>query len=147
MAASVHPMDQISEKTLQGLVEGYCLQKGLLFYHTYDSRRSVAGYPDLTILGAGGVMLAELKSETGKLSRSQKAWVDAAIASHTPVRIWRPAQRRDGTIRADIDEFAARGNDVCRSIVRRCANALRDERATGAVRRSMRPAPVGGVEQ
>lgn len=147
-AGAVHPMDEISEAKLQKLVENYCLQLGLLYYHTHDSRRSVAGYPDLTILGAGGLLLAELKSETGKLSRAQKAWVDASIASHTPVRIWRPAQWRDGTIIAELDRHAALGTDVTRTIVRRCANALRDEHAAGAVRRSMRPArAIGGVEQ
>lgn len=148
MPAAVHPMDEISEAKLQKLVEQYCRDKGLLFYHTHDSRRSVAGYPDLTIISASGVLFVELKSETGRLSRSQRAWIDAAIATKTPVRVWHPAQWRDGTIITELDRIAAGGTDVVRTIVRKCANALRDEQAAGAVRRSMRPKlTIGGVEQ
>lgn len=147
MTGAVHPMDVITEATLQKLVENYCVDKGLLYYHTHDSRRSVAGYPDLTIIGANGIMLVELKSETGRLSRSQRCWVDAAIATKTPVRVWNPRQWRDGTISAELDQLA-RGSDVVRTIVRRCATALRDEQKAGAVRRSLRPKlTIGGVEQ
>lgn len=142
-------MDEISEAKLQRLVEEYCLNKGVLYYHTRDSRGSVAGFPDLVILASRGIVLVELKSETGKLSRAQKAWLDASLATTTPFRIWRPADWRSGAIQAAIDGFADHGNDVVRTIVRRCANALRDERARGTVRRSMQqrpPAKFGGVK-
>jgi len=74
----------ISEKTWQAQVLQTLALAGFepsLTYHTYDSRRSHAGFPDLVALRHDhrGVTLAvlELKRETGKATLEQEHWLDA----------------------------------------------------------------------
>lgn len=66
-------------------------------YHTYDSRRSSPGFPDL-VLARDRVMFVELKSSNGRLSPAQRLWkvrLEIAGAEH---HIWRPDDWTDGTI-------------------------------------------------
>ena len=44
---------------------------GWRVYHTYDSRRSQPGFPDL-VLVRERILFLELKSETGKLSHDHE---------------------------------------------------------------------------
>ena len=44
---------------------------GWLAYHTHDSRRSTAGFPDLVLIKPPRVLFLEVKSERGRLSRAQ----------------------------------------------------------------------------
>ena len=46
------------------------------------------GLPDLVLARGGVVLLAELKSRTGRASRDQRLWLDAAGGCG---RLWRPA--------------------------------------------------------
>lgn len=72
---------------------------GFLTYHTYDSRRSAAGFPDCVFVRAarrgrtGRVIFAELKSATGKLAAAQQRWLDLLAHSVPGVEAycWRPA--------------------------------------------------------
>ena len=52
---------------------------GLLYYHTYSSKRSEPGWPDTVLLhpGGGTLYLVELKSATGVVSAPQRRWLDA----------------------------------------------------------------------
>lgn len=89
---SVH----MSEKDFQAKVIAYAESRGWKVFHPYDSRKSTGeGYPDLTLVRAtdveAGIVLAELKDETGKLSKKQEAWRDAIIASNTEWHLWRPS--------------------------------------------------------
>lgn len=67
-----------------------------LAYHTHDSRRSAQGFPDLVMVRGDRLIFAELKSERGKLSPAQVAWLDAlgevevADPSGVTVYEWRP---------------------------------------------------------
>lgn len=63
---------------------------GILAYHTHDSRRSQAGFPDVVLAGDRGVIFAELKSETGRLNREQVAWRWQLEVSGQLYRIWKP---------------------------------------------------------
>lgn len=56
-----------------------------------------AGYPDLTIVGRGRVIFAELKAEGKYPQPAQKAWLADLKAAGAEVHVWRPA---------DIDEIA-----------------------------------------
>lgn len=81
---------QMSEATLQNLVLGYVRARGLLAYHTHDSRRSEPGWPDLVIVGDGGVLYRELKSKTGRVSPDQLMWIDALEKAGANADVWRP---------------------------------------------------------
>jgi hypothetical protein len=51
--------------------------RGWAAYHTYDSRKSAAGFPDITAVRMGRLVFLELKTETGIVSDAQQAWIDA----------------------------------------------------------------------
>ena len=60
-------------------------------YHTFDSRRSTAGFPDLTLVRGPRCIMAELKSATGKVTKDQAAWLAALGAVQgVEVALWRP---------------------------------------------------------
>lgn len=49
------------------------------------------GYPDLSLARAGVIILAELKTEKGKVEPDQALWLDAIGPEHG--RVWRPSDR------------------------------------------------------
>lgn len=63
---------------------------GWKVYHTYDSRRSDPGFPDL-VLVRGRVLYREVKSDTGRLTKEQKEWIDLLRIAGQDVDVWRPA--------------------------------------------------------
>lgn len=65
--------------------------RGWLWFHPYNSRRSTPGWPDLVLLRDARLIFAELKTETGRVTREQQRWLDAL--GHVPfveVELWRP---------------------------------------------------------
>jgi hypothetical protein len=85
---------QLSEAVFQAAVIELAKQHGWLCWHAYSAKKSAAGYPDLTLAKAGYPLIcAELKTDTGQLTRAQQAWL-AAIEGSTGVvsAVWRPAQ-------------------------------------------------------
>ena len=69
---------------------------GWLVYHTYDSRRSQAGFPDLVMTQAGRTIFAELKSEKGRIKSSQQRWLDELEKTGgVEVFLWRPSDMDD----------------------------------------------------
>jgi DNA primase len=65
---------------------------GWLTYHTHDSRRSTAGFPDLVLVRPPAVLFAELKSESGALRPEQEAWLrKLARCEGVGARVWRPS--------------------------------------------------------
>lgn len=81
----------MSEASFQGAVAEYAHLMGWLTYHTYDSRRSAKGYPDLTLVRDGRLVFAELKTERGRVSPEQQQWFDALLRTGVEVYIWRPS--------------------------------------------------------
>lgn len=65
-------------------------------YHTYDSRRSQPGWPDLALCRPPVLWLPELKTEHGRVRPEQRFWQDL-LGQVTEVRvgIWRPSMRHD----------------------------------------------------
>jgi hypothetical protein len=64
-----------------------------LIYHTYDSRRSQPGFPDLVLVGHERLIFCELKSEKGRLRKEQKVWLSALLATKTcETYVWRPSE-------------------------------------------------------
>ena len=90
------PSIRIHEKQFMAQVVEVATLLGWLVYHTYDSRRSTPGFPDLTMCKRGRLILAELKTDTGKVSPAQSLWL-STLASCPGVEVytWRPAQWDD----------------------------------------------------
>lgn len=95
-----------TEAQFQRAVVEYAELNQWLVYHTYDSRRSNPGFPDLVLVRDGKLIFAELKSERGRLSQDQERWlralrrVELALAvlarfvvpdRGVHVRLWRPS--------------------------------------------------------
>lgn len=49
------------------------------------------GFPDLVLLRGPDQLVVELKSQTGRLSVEQNAWLNAFRLAGVDARIWRPA--------------------------------------------------------
>jgi L-ascorbate metabolism protein UlaG (beta-lactamase superfamily) len=91
-----------SERDFQGFVVSYAGWQGWKrIYHTYDSRRSPEGFPDLVMVRPPRLVIAECKTEKGKVTAAQQAWLDDLLATQvhldsfafpTPeVYLWRPS--------------------------------------------------------
>ena len=84
-------MPSTTEREFQAQVIKYAELAGWLVYHTYDSRRSQPGFPDLVLVRNKTVVFAELKSEKGRPTKAQKMWLYALEDCETVItRIWRP---------------------------------------------------------
>lgn len=82
MAATAKTLRQVADEAMpEKVLMQRCLDHlaacGYLAYHTHDSRRSQAGFPDIVAVGHGRVLWIECKREKGKLSAEQKTWLDA----------------------------------------------------------------------
>lgn len=88
--APATPLDQILEKDWQRQVVQLAKQLGWTrIYHTYNSRRSAHGFPDLVLVGDRVVYL-ELKRETTNLTDEQKGWLRALRAGGAEAYVARP---------------------------------------------------------
>lgn len=103
---------QISERELQEKVVALAQTHGWLVMHSRPARRKdgswstpiqgTPGFPDLVLARDGTVILAELKSESGRLTSRQKEWLNALTShghegcdpSHDAV-VWRPSDWPD----------------------------------------------------
>lgn len=91
------------EQHVWRLVEGL----GLLGYHTHDSRRSQAGFPDWTIAGRT-VIYRELKREKGRLTEAQRAWLTGLEQAGADVGVWRPSSLLSGEIAEQLTAISRR---------------------------------------
>ncbi|MBQ1047785.1 VRR-NUC domain-containing protein [Micromonospora sp. C51] len=97
-----------AEAYLQSNVLKLCTSYRLLAYHTHDSRRSQPGFPDLVIVGPGGVLFVELKSEAGKTTADQEKWLAALNGAGVRAELWRPADLYSGRINDTLRDLAAK---------------------------------------
>lgn len=83
---------KISEKAWQQQVIGLATALGWKHQHQHDSRRSAAGWPDLALCRPPRMVYAELKTDDGKVTPEQDAWLtDLASCPPNEVFVWRPA--------------------------------------------------------
>lgn len=70
---------ELTERQFQQQVVDLARAFGWLAYHTFDSRRSAPGFPDLVLAHPlrGRVIFAELKREKGHVTQQQRGWIDA----------------------------------------------------------------------
>jgi len=68
-------------------------------YHTWNSRHSQAGWPDLVILRNGRLLAVELKSQAGRMTKAQTEWL--GLLETVPgidTYVWRPNDLLSGAI-------------------------------------------------
>lgn len=94
-----------SERVFQGHVVELARSLGFsLVYHTYDSRRSQPGFPDLVLVnpGRGRLLFRELKSAKERISGEQKRWGDGFRAVGADFDFWRPQDWVSGRIECEL---------------------------------------------
>ena len=80
----------LTEKQWQQQVIDLARLYGWRYYHTFDSRRSIEGFPDLVLFRPGRFLMVELKTDKGKLTAAQKEMIDDLIDAGVDVDVWRP---------------------------------------------------------
>lgn len=89
-------LDTIPEKQFLNQIIKLADIRGWLVYHTHDSRRSQAGFPDLVMVRGGRIIFAEIKSEKGRTSPEQKVWIKyLRTAKRKDVFLWRPSDWKE----------------------------------------------------
>jgi len=101
----VHSTTAITERSLQASITELCQLLGIAWYHTYDSRRSRRGWPDLVFCGSRGFMTRELKAETGHLTDAQAEWGRMLTAVGVSWDVWRPADLLSGRVERELREI------------------------------------------
>ena len=85
-------LDTLTEKDFMQNVLDLARLTGWRCYHTHDSRRSEAGFPDLCLARRGRLVFAELKTASGRVTDAQRQWLGALSACPgLEVHVWRPA--------------------------------------------------------
>jgi hypothetical protein len=88
----------MSEDNLLADIQALATALGWLTYHTHRSDRSEKGFPDLCLVKAGRLVFAELKTQKGKTTQPQDAWLLRLEASAAEVYLWRPIDLLNGSI-------------------------------------------------
>lgn len=86
------PTDRMTEKQLQQAIVEAAQLLGYRVYHTFDSRRSEPGFPDLVLLRErdGRRYAIECKTSKGVVKESQKDWLSAFCTCGVPAMVARP---------------------------------------------------------
>lgn len=82
---------QMSEKTFQQRIRNLAEEMGWRVYAVYDSRKTPAGWPDLTLVKGERLCFWELKSQRGKTTESQNEWLAELAATGAETAVYRPA--------------------------------------------------------
>lgn len=97
--------DGMTEAELLANVRALARQLGWKSYHTHDSRRSEPGFPDLVLARPGRVLVRELKSERGYLTKPQLAWIGLLCSAGVDVGTWRPRDLLEGRVLAELTVY------------------------------------------
>lgn len=81
-------MSETENQFQEGVIK-FARLSGWLVYHPFDSRRSVSGFPDLTMVRER-LVFAELKTAKGKASESQELWLAQLRLAGCEAHLWRP---------------------------------------------------------
>ena len=100
----------MTEQDLDNAIRKLCQLYGWMRYHTYRSTRSPAGFPDLTLVRGARLIFAELKSDSGTLTKGkwttlasgqrkwtdgQYEWLQALSMTSAETYVWRPSQLQE----------------------------------------------------
>ena len=83
-------LPEITEKQFETQVKSVARMFGWMYYHTWRSIHSPAGFPDCCFLRER-VVWAELKRENGQPTPEQYEWLEALAEAGQEVYLWRPS--------------------------------------------------------
>lgn len=83
------PREDITEAAFQDVVVQLAKVCGWATYHTFDSRRSDAGFPDL-VLVRERLLFRELKARRGRMTEEQQEWGRLLLHAGANWAVWRP---------------------------------------------------------
>ncbi len=86
------------------------------YYHTYESRRSNPGWPDLVIAYPGRLLVRELKTAKGKVTAEQSIWLALLAGAGLDTGVWRPADLRSGRISSELQQAKRAGKESLRQV-------------------------------
>jgi len=81
---------EITEKQFEAQVKEVAKLFRWKYYHPFLSKWSESGYPDITLVRGNRLIIVELKSEKGKLTKAQAQWLWALRKTPAEIYIWRP---------------------------------------------------------
>ena len=82
----------LSEKSFQAEVRSEAVYHGWKVYAVWDSRKTPAGWPDLTLVRGTRLMFWELKKQKGrKPTDDQLAWLSALSETGAETAVYRPS--------------------------------------------------------
>ena len=79
----------VTENQFQAAIIELATLQGWLVYHTYDSRRSTPGFPDLCMV-RDRVLFRELKVGNAEPSDAQDEWINRLDECGADVDVWTP---------------------------------------------------------
>ena len=88
----------MTEKQLLEAIIDLATRLGWRHYHTYDSRRSDTGFPDLVLARDTRLVFAELKTDAATPTRAQSQWIEALDTAGAEAYVLRPADWHSGRI-------------------------------------------------
>lgn len=105
MLAGVNPVPlaDLTEEQFLSEVLRLARRLGWHAYHTRDSRKSAAGFPDCVFARAPRLFVAELKVGDNQPTAAQLTWLEQFQAASIPAYVWRPTdwQEIERTLRGD----------------------------------------------
>jgi hypothetical protein len=81
----------VNEREWQREVVRLARYGGWLVFHVYEAKRVVAGWPDLQLLRPPEYMVAELKTDKGRLTLEQENVLWRFERCGIETHVWRPA--------------------------------------------------------
>src|SRR5262245_24961786 len=92
LVAPAPPPLTITEAQWTNLLLDLAAWWGWRAYHTYDSRKSAPGFPDLALVRPPRLIFAELKVGRGRLSADQQRWLRDLLrcGGNVEMYVWRP---------------------------------------------------------
>ena len=82
----------ISEKQFRQQIIDLLRLFGWKYYFTWTSLHSPSGFPDIIALRDGMLIIAELKSEKGRVTPAQKRWLEAfGGLANCWAFVWKPS--------------------------------------------------------
>ena len=93
----------MTETQLMERIRALIRWQKLSAFHAYDSRRSWGrGFPDVLVVGRGGILFREVKSATGTTTGDQDWWGWLLTEAGADYAIWRPADLESGRIQQEL---------------------------------------------